>query len=200
MEGNGVVVVFIAPEGLDRAASAVSTAGSGTVACRMYNGGVWVNGALLRYSAPDWGARMAPGESVRVRYVAATRMVSVVRRGLAYDLAALPATADIAHTRFGVALYAGNSMRVTDASAGASCAQAGCIAPALRARFAMFMHVAFISANFLEPHVRFVVRTRVMCQAGRARAAGVRGDIVAWLCERAPLWVVVHVCALLRAY
>ena len=30
--------------------------------------------------------------------------------------------------------------------------------------------------------------------------ADVYGDIVAWLCERAPLWVVVHVCALLRAY
>jgi hypothetical protein len=44
------------------------------------------------------------------------------------------------------------------------------------------------------------VRTRVMCQAGRARAADARGDIVAWLCERAPLWVVVHVCALLREF
>ncbi len=60
------------------------------------------------------------------------------------------------------------------------------------------MPVAFISAHFLEPHVRFVVRTRV--QAVRARAADVHGDIVALLCERAPLWVVVHVCALLRAY
>ena len=70
---------------------------------------------------------------------------------------------------------------------------------ALRACFAMFMP-ACISAHFREPHVRFVVRTRVMCQAGRARAACARGDIVAWLCERAPLWVVVHVCALLRAY
>ncbi len=50
---------------------------------------------------------------------------------------------------------------------------------ALRACFAVFMPVAFISAHFLEPHVRFVVRTRVMCP---------------------PLWVVVHVCALLRAY
>ncbi len=44
------------------------------------------------------------------------------------------------------------------------------------------------------------MRTRVMCQAGRARAADARGDIVAWLCERAPLWVVVHVCALLREF
>ena len=57
------------------------------------------------------------------------------------------------------------------------------------------------AAHYLETHVRFVVRTRVMCQPGRARAAaGARGDIVAWLCERAPLWVVVHVCTLLRAY
>ena len=76
----------------------------------------------------------------------------------------------------------------------------GLCCAALRACFAMFMPVAFISAHFLEPHVRFVVRTRVICQAGRARAAHVPGDIVAWLCERAPLWVVVHVCALLRAY
>jgi hypothetical protein len=49
------------------------------------------------------------------------------------------------------------------------------------------------------PHVRFVFLHRVMCQAGSAGAAfGARDDAVAWLCERAPLWVVVHVCALLR--
>ena len=71
---------------------------------------------------------MAPGESVRVRYVAATRMVSVVWRGRSYDMAVLPATADIAHMRFGVSLWPGNSMRVTGASASASCAQAGCVA------------------------------------------------------------------------
>ena len=56
-----------------------------------------------------------------------------------------------------------------------------------------------LACHYRVPHVRGVVRTRVMCQAGRALAAvGSRGDIVAWLCERAPLWVVVHVCALLR--
>ena len=54
-----------------------------------------------------------------------------------------------------------------------------------------------LACHYRVPHVRGIVRTRVMCQAGRARA-GSRGDIVAWLCERAPLWVVVHVCALLR--
>jgi hypothetical protein len=58
-----------------------------------------------------------------------------------------------------------------------------------------------ITAHYLEPYVRFVVRTRVVCQAGWARAANeARGDIVAWLCERAPLWVVVQVCALLRKW
>ena len=119
VEGNGWVVVFIAPEGLERAACAMSTAGSGTVACGLFNGRVWVNGARVRDSTTDWGACMAPGESVRVRYVAATRMVSVVWRGRSYDLAALPATTDIAHMRFGVALDWVNSMRVTGASAGA---------------------------------------------------------------------------------
>ncbi len=59
---------------------------------------------------------------------------------------------------------------------------------------------AELASHYRSPHVRCIVRTRVMCQAGRARAAGAgrRGDIVAWLCKRAPLWVVVHVCALLR--
>jgi hypothetical protein len=64
--------------------------------------------------------------------------------------------------------------------------------------------VADLRAEFLReldcayrvPHVRLVARTRVMCQAGRARAA--RCGAAAWLCERAPLWVVVRVCALLR--
>ena len=119
VEGNGGVYVLVAPEALDRAASAVGMAGSGTVAYWMYYGAVSVNGARVRDSTPDWGARMAPGESVRVRYVAATRIVSVVWRVRAYDLAALPATADIARMRFGVALVDGYSMRVTGASAGA---------------------------------------------------------------------------------
>ena len=128
VEGHGEVPVFVAPDWIDRAASAVSTAGNGTVACELYGGAVWVNCALVRLGPTDWGARMTPGESVRVRYVAATRMVSIVWRGRAYELAALPATSDIAHMRFGVALGWGDSMRVTGASAGASCAQAGCVA------------------------------------------------------------------------
>jgi hypothetical protein len=49
-------------------------------------------------------------------------------------------------------------------------------------------------------HVRFVVRTRVMCQAGRARGveAAPRGGAFDWLCARAPLWVIARVRALLR--
>ena len=65
VEGNGWVYVFVAPEGLDRAAGALWTAGSGTVACGMYNGRLWFNGAVVRDSTVDWGARMVPGESVR---------------------------------------------------------------------------------------------------------------------------------------
>jgi hypothetical protein len=58
---------------------------------------------------------------------------------------------------------------------------------------------AELAAHYRVPHVRFIARTRVMCQAGRARAtADARDEIVAWLCEHAPLWVVVHVCTLLR--
>ena len=123
VEGNGDVLVTASTEGSDSGAPP-----DGEVACSMNHGGVILNGAWAVEKCPDWGPPMAPGESVRVRYVAATRMVSVVRRGRAYDLAALPATADIAHMRFGVELYTGNSMRVTGASAGASCAQAGCVA------------------------------------------------------------------------
>jgi hypothetical protein len=52
--------------------------------------------------------------------------------------------------------------------------------------------------NYSVLRIRLVVRTRAMCQAGRARAADARGDVATWLCERAPLWVAVHVCMLLR--
>jgi hypothetical protein len=56
-----------------------------------------------------------------------------------------------------------------------------------------------LAAHYRGPHVRAIVRTRVMCQAGRAHSVdGAHWDIAPWVCERAPLWVVVHVCALLR--
>ena len=58
---------------------------------------------------------------------------------------------------------------------------------------------ARILEHYGVPHFEFVVRTRVLCQAGRAIAAAcVRGDVVALMCRREPLWVVVHACALLR--
>jgi hypothetical protein len=46
------------------------------------------------------------------------------------------------------------------------------------------------------PYVHIVVRI-ALAQAEWCRAAGGRSGIVAWLMERAPLWVVVHVCMLL---
>ena len=54
-----------------------------------------------------------------------------------------------------------------------------------------------LQSHYRRPRVRFVIRTRIMCQAGRARAVGARSEVAAWLCERAPLWVAVRVCALL---
>ena len=62
----------------------------------------------------------------------------------------------------------------------------------------MFGAAARVLEHYSTPHVGFALRTRMMCHAGRASASGVRIDAVAWLCERAPLWVVVRVCALLR--
>ncbi len=87
---------------------------------------------------------MAPGESVLVRYVAATRMVSVVWRGRSYDLAALSAAPNIAHMRFGVALGRDNTMCVTGASAGASCRRAVLrgIACLIRGVHGCFLHLS----------------------------------------------------------
>ena len=45
---------------------------------------------------------------------------------------------------------------------------------------------------------REVIKLRTMCQAGRACANVAQSDLMAWLCQRAPLWVVVRVCELLR--
>lgn len=52
--------------------------------------------------------------------------------------------------------------------------------------------------RYRAPHVRFIVRTRALFQAGRCRAASARGGTAAWLMERAPLWVVVYVTNLVR--
>jgi hypothetical protein len=111
VEGNGDVLVTASTEGSDSGAPP-----DGEVACSMNHGGVILNGAWAVEKCPDWGPPMAPGESVRVRYVAATRMIAVAWRGRWYAMCELPATADIAHTRFGVILSAGNSIRLTGAS------------------------------------------------------------------------------------
>ena len=52
--------------------------------------------------------------------------------------------------------------------------------------------------RYQVPHIGWALRTRILCQAGRAHTVGARSAVAAWLCERAPLWVVVRVCALLR--
>jgi hypothetical protein len=122
VEGDGDVSLIIAPEGSIRANNVVEAFGWHTVVCRMINGAVIVNSIEKRSSTPDWVSRMALSESVRVIYVAATRMVRIVRHGQAYDLAPLPEYADIARMRFGVVLNRGNSMRVTGMSAGVNVA------------------------------------------------------------------------------
>jgi Ran GTPase-activating protein (RanGAP) involved in mRNA processing and transport len=63
-----------------------------------------------------------------------------------------------------------------------------------------------LHARYCNGHVRWVLRTRVMCYAGRARALGQRSraattassSLASWLCSAAPMWVVVRVCELLR--
>jgi hypothetical protein len=73
---------------------------------------------------------------------------------------------------------------------------------------------AELACKYRMPQVRCVVRTRVMCQAGRARAADAATlwcgclcvdlchkyilYLYLYFCVRAPLWVVARVCALLR--
>jgi hypothetical protein len=124
VDGNGDVYVIVAPEWIDVAACAVSVRGYDVVTCFLGTGSALVNGAPVRTRTPDWGDCMSPGDIVRVRYVTASRMVSVMRRGRAYELAALPTTADIAHMRFGVVLTYGNAMRVTEVSGGTPGARA----------------------------------------------------------------------------
>jgi hypothetical protein len=168
--GGGHVALLVAPDWMDPTKG--TWAGSGEVMeCWMVDGGVIVDGSRVRDCTSGWGAPMAPGETVRVRYVAATRMVSVVWRGEEYELRALSTSCDVACYRFGVGVSRGSTLRLT----GASC------------------------CRYHLPHVRWLLRTRVMCQAGRAHAAedAPIHDTASWLCARAPLWVFAQVCALL---
>ncbi len=100
-------------------------------------------------------------------------------------------------------------MSFLDEHAGVDAAASGAIWRALGLNFALRTAEGIevfgaqctreLRRHYRVPLMRCIVRTRVRCQAGRARAADTRGgEVVAWLCERAPLWVVVQVCALLR--
>jgi hypothetical protein len=53
--------------------------------------------------------------------------------------------------------------------------------------------------RYRVPHVRLLVRMRALHAAGRCSAAcSSYGDVMAWLCDRAPPWTVALVCKLLR--
>lgn len=116
VEGDGVVYLLLAHERMRPAEDAWSREKAGAVTCRMFDGAVFVDRTQVQAGPPEWGDGMAHGDVVRVRYAAATRMVSVVWRGRPFDIVALPAKVNIARTRFGVGLTTGNVMSVTGAS------------------------------------------------------------------------------------
>ncbi len=136
-EGDGGVYVIVAPESLDREIQiqiqiqiqnmlvtqvkpqrgAWARTQHGVV-CSLWDGGaVYLDGDIVRGSTDGWGAPMAAGERVRLVYVDATRMVSVVWRGTSIDLVPLPAHHDTASMRFGVLLARGHTVCITSSSA-----------------------------------------------------------------------------------
>ena len=54
-----------------------------------------------------------------------------------------------------------------------------------------------LKCHYRVPHIRFVLRSRVLWQTGCC-AGIVSASVVRWLLRNAPLWVVVRVCELLR--
>ena len=113
--GDGFVAALVAPDGM-APTQGVDVSGGPVLEVSLVDGGLGLDAASSRDSTADWGAPMAPGESVRVRFVAATRTVSVVWRRRGYELAPLPAAWDLARYHFGVELFPGNTIRVTGAS------------------------------------------------------------------------------------
>lgn len=127
--------------------------GGHSVTCSTRRGCVTRDGDTVREATHDWGARMKPGDIARVRYVAATRMISVLWRGRLHELAALPAGCDVAHTYFGVKFDRGARIRVTATSAertavlppGACLRERGCVGifvwfVRVRARVFVYIH------------------------------------------------------------
>ena len=119
--GDGNVCVVVAPNSMDPTMGAGAGEEGLAVCVWMADGLVCVDRAVVRRATPGGGTPMAPGETVRVRYVAATRMVSVGWRGMDFELAALPTTWDAAHYRFGVILDNGTTMRLTGTSTACAC-------------------------------------------------------------------------------
>jgi hypothetical protein len=121
LEGDGRVALLAAPETLRTTAGLKTQGPMHGLECGLRDGWLMLDHHELRGSTSGWGDRITPGERVRMTFVAATRMVSVVWRGRPVVLAALPATHDIRVTRFGALVNPGNSVRITAAStAGAS--------------------------------------------------------------------------------
>ncbi len=97
------VALLVAPDTMDTARGAPPDAGGCVLRAFMNSAGfVALDGAEVRRNMWFGEEPLARGETVRLRYVAATRMVSVVWRAREYELASLPAVYDLAHYRFGV--------------------------------------------------------------------------------------------------
>ena len=119
--GDGLVWVLVGPDSISPTARARGR--DCVLWCSMLDGRVGIGWSEVRGGTEGWGARLTAGESVRVRYVHAGRMVSVAWRGRETTLAALPPTWDISHMHIGVELSSGNTVRGTGASAPGACAR-----------------------------------------------------------------------------
>ncbi len=78
-EGDGMVFLLAAPETLNISAGMGSADMQG-IACNLWHGVVYVDGARARECSGGWCVRMTAGERVRLEYTAATRMISVMWR------------------------------------------------------------------------------------------------------------------------
>ncbi len=110
------VGVLLAPVTIDVSAMA-SAPGQRAMYCYLWDGAVYLDGGAVRGYTPGWGVEMARGETARVVFAAATRMLNLVWRGREIDLAPAPlSAAALGEYGFGVVRGVGNAMRVVAAS------------------------------------------------------------------------------------
>jgi hypothetical protein len=146
VEGDGFLWLLVAPAASHRAARVMAPARRG-VMCDVRNG--WV-----RYRTAGLGTPFAAGDRVRLVYVDATRVVSVMWRGASIDLVALPAAHDAAAARFGIELSEDSRVRITGTSVGGARTRAG--GEGARRVAAVSAHVG-VGVNMLCSQVRCVV-------------------------------------------